>query len=38
MLKQEYEDEFGTGPVSKGENPNLLAMAAEGGLAEFEVI
>jgi len=37
-LEREYQEKYGTGPVTNGEEPRMLAMVAEGEPAEFEIV
>lgn len=37
-MARERKERYGDGPVTMGENPEMLAMVVEGGEVEFEVV
>lgn len=37
-MERERKEKYGDGPVTMGEDPEMLAMVVEGGEVEFEVV
>lgn len=37
-MRREQNEKYGDGPVTMGEDPQMLVMVIEGGEVEFEVV